>query len=254
MFGSTISTLPKTTPNADQPKVSAARQVSARYMLGTVPVEDDGPAYFTTPSGVPLYFQALDERGMAVQSMRSITYLQPGETQTCIGCHEPRNSVPADRPPLALEREPSAIAPGPDGSRPFSYPRLVQPVLDRHCVSCHGAEEPDGGIRLTGDIADGAQHSVSYAALAQKKYVHWFDSVNGGEWVPQTTPGELGARASGVISLLQAGHYDVSLPADDLRRLCIWLDLNVPFYGAYLPEHVALQRSGEVAPLDEILQ
>ena len=29
------------------------------------------------------------------------------------------------------------ITPGPDGSKPLSYPILVQPVLGRHCVRHH---------------------------------------------------------------------------------------------------------------------
>jgi hypothetical protein len=41
---------------------------------------------------------------------------------------------------LAIRRTPSKIHPGPEGSKPFSYPLLVQPVLDKHCVKCHGGE------------------------------------------------------------------------------------------------------------------
>ena len=200
-----IQILPKTTFRNDSPKISVATQISARALLGTVPVEDDGSAYFTAPANVPVYFQSVGADGRAIQSMRSLTYLQPGETQSCVGCHEPRNSVPADSHPAALRRPPSVIEPGPDGSRPFSYPRLVQPVLDRHCVSCHGADDPDGGVRLTGEFADGSPHSRSYVALAQKKLVHWFDSVNGGEWIPRTTPGQFGARASKLMDLLRDG-------------------------------------------------
>ncbi len=249
-----VQILPKTTYVADQPKISVARQISARQLLGTVPVEEDGSAYFSAPTGVPLYFQAIDADGMAVQTMRSLTYLQPGETRSCIGCHEPRDTVPASRPPLAIERAPSAIQPGPDGSRPFSYPRLVQPVLDRHCVSCHGEKEPAGGIRLTGDYAsDSAPHSFSYASLARRDLVHWFDSVNGGEWIPLSPPGEFGARKSHLVSMLRDGHEGVAVPSEDLRRLCLWIDLNCPFYGAYEPEHVAIQRKGGVVPLEELL-
>ena len=40
----------------------------------------------------------------------------------------------------------------------------------------------------------------------------------------------------------------------DLRALCLWIDLNVPFYGAYEPKHVAIQREGGVVPLEEMLQ
>ena len=55
---------------------------------------------------------------------------------------------------MALGRPPSTIVPGPEGSKPFSYPLLVQPVLDRHCVQCHTADVPkekSGGVVLTGE-------------------------------------------------------------------------------------------------------
>ncbi|MCU0875561.1 MAG: hypothetical protein MUE50_24790, partial [Pirellulaceae bacterium] len=38
----------------------------ARAVLGTVPVEPDGSAYFTVPAGKEIFFQALDEQGLAV--------------------------------------------------------------------------------------------------------------------------------------------------------------------------------------------
>jgi len=47
-----------------------------------------------------LFFQALDEQGLAVQSMRSATYLQPGERLVCQGCHQPRHRAPTN-PALA---------------------------------------------------------------------------------------------------------------------------------------------------------
>ena len=46
-----------------------------------------------------------------------------------------RRLMKLDRWPSA--RPPSRITPDVDGSNPFSYPRLVQPVLDRTCVDCH---------------------------------------------------------------------------------------------------------------------
>jgi hypothetical protein len=247
-----VQVLPKTTIVADQPKISAARQISARQLLGTVPVEADGSAHFAVPAGIPLYFQAVDAEGMAVQSMRSITYVQPGETLSCAGCHEPRHTSPPNRLPLAAMRPPSEIAPGPDGSMPFSYPRLVQPVLDKHCVSCHGAKDAKGGIRLTGSPA--GPHTESYRALAVKKYVHWFDSVNGGEWVPRTYPGKFGARASRLIEVLRNGPCNAKLSPDDFARLCLWIDLNVPFYGVYEPDQVAEQLKGATVPLAAILK
>ena len=71
-------------------------------MLGTVPVEADGSAYFEAPAGKAIYFQALDEQGMAVQSMRSATYVHPGEQLTCQGCHERKHDPPNRSPQLPL--------------------------------------------------------------------------------------------------------------------------------------------------------
>ena len=48
-----------------------------KIVLGTVPVEADGSAYFRVPAGMPLFLQALDERGRAVQTMRSACYVHP---------------------------------------------------------------------------------------------------------------------------------------------------------------------------------
>ncbi len=250
-----VQILPKTTFKSDDPQISMAKQVSARALLGTVPVEADGSAYFKAPAGVPLYFQAVDADGLAIQSMRSIAYLQPGERRACIGCHEPRRAAPPNREPVAARRPPSAISPGPDGARPFSYPRLVQPVLDRHCVPCHGPEKPEGKVVLTGEVTrTSAPHSVSYKSLARRDLVPWFDSVNGSEWKPRTYPGQFGARASRLIQMLRAGHYDVKLDRNSLASLAIWIDLNVPFYGVYEPAQVKEQLAGRIVSMEAVLK
>ena len=125
------------------PAIGYGSQKGARAILGTVPVESDGSASFLLPVNVPVCFQALDGDGLAVQAMRSATYVHPGETLTCQGCHEPRHVAPKSPPqtPIAMRRAPSRIQPEVEGSKPFSYPRLVQPVLDRQCVKCN-AEKP----------------------------------------------------------------------------------------------------------------
>jgi hypothetical protein len=138
---------------------------------------------------------------------------------------------------------------------PFSYPRLVQPVLDRHCVTCHGAKQPAAGVRLTGDFTPSSEpHSESYRSLAKRRLVPWFDSINGTEWLPRTYPGEFGARVSKLLALVRGGHGGANLSRDEIERLAIWIDLNVPFYGAYEPRHVAAQRAGRTIPVEEILK
>jgi len=241
--------LPKTTTHvANKPRLGYANAESARMMLGTVPVEPDGSAYFRAPARKPLYFQAVDEAGRAVQTMRSITYLQPGERRSCLGCHEPRGTTPASRPATALQRPPSTIEPGPDGTHPFSYPRLVQPVLDRHCVRCHDGQTGDlkSRLLLTGEAA--GTFSRSYESL--KPYVRWYEW--GGSTITEfvTRPGRIGADESPLPKVLQdsnhAGH--VALPQEDRLRLYIWLDGNASFYGVYEQEQQVAQQSGQAVP------
>ncbi len=244
-----IQVLPKTTPRANTPRIGVASETNARAVLGTVPVEPDGSAYFEAPVGKLIYFQALDERRVAIQSMRSGTYVHPGEHLSCQGCHERKHSPPGRgiAAPMALRRAPSKIEADVDGSDPFNYPRLVQPVLDRHCVACHREKK---ALDLSG--APAGKFTRSYNSLA-RTYGFWFTvgngtirtGVHGGS---RTVPGKFGARASRLLDYLDARHYGVKLPPDDLHRLVLWLDCNSEFYGAY--ENTAAQARGEaVQPL-----
>jgi hypothetical protein len=241
--------LPKeTTHVANLPRIGVANAEPARMFLGTVPVEPDGSAYFRVPANRPLYFQAVDETGRAVQSMRSVTYVQPGERRGCIGCHETPGSVAPNRPLLALRRPPSVLEEGPDGSRPLSYPRLVQSVLDRHCVRCHDpargpdTHEPD----LTGHPA--GAFTNSYQSL--RPYIRWYEW--GDESITQTVtfPGRGGADESPLLTILgDADHRaQLRLSDEDVSRLVLWLDANAPFYGTYQDSAQSRQLAGESVP------
>ncbi|MFV1964891.1 MAG: hypothetical protein ACC628_05675 [Pirellulaceae bacterium] len=242
-----IHLLPKTTPPSNQPRIGVGTQTNARAVLGTVPVESDGSAYFEAPAGRTIYFQALDENGLAVQSMRSGTYLHPGEQLTCQGCHEPKRRAPAIARdvPLALRRSPSKIQPESEGANPFSYVRLVQPVLDAHCVACHREHET---LDLSGATQGEYGWSRSYANLAEK-YGFFFHVTNGSihsgvHGGSRTVPGQFGARAAPLRKYLDRQHYGVTLNAEERRRITLWLDCNSEFYGAY--EKILAQAQGEV--------
>jgi hypothetical protein len=243
-----MQVLPKSTWHANDPPVGLANASPGRQVLGTVPVETDGSAAFRAPARVALAFQALDELGQAVQTMRSITYLQPGERSSCVGCHEERHSAP---PPsiglLALRRRPSAIEPGPEGSRPLSFPLLVQPVLDRHCVTCHNAERREGNVVLTGEPE--GRFTVSYEALVRRvPHSAWggqsgdFRVVNS---EPMTEPGFFGARSSSLMRMLREGHEGVVLSESDFECLATWMDANALFYGTFDVADQARQLRGE---------
>jgi hypothetical protein len=233
---------------ANQPRLGYANAESARMLLGTVPVEPDGSAYFRVPARRPIYLQAVDARGHAVQTMRSVTYVQPGERRGCVGCHEPANTAPPRRPLAALQRPPSTIVPGPDGTRPFSFVRLVQPVLDRHCVRCHdGDPQAKSKLVLTGRPCE--EFSKSYESL--RPFVRWYEW--GGKSIAQavTFPGHGGADESLLLRILDDPNHkgQVSLSAADRQRIAIWLDGNAPFYGAYsAPERLVQSRGDAIAP------
>ncbi|MCL4207476.1 MAG: discoidin domain-containing protein [Pirellulaceae bacterium] len=239
--------LPKSTAPPNQPRIGIANQTNARAVLGTVPVESDGSAYFEAPVGMPIYFQAIDQHGTAVQSMRSATYVHPGEQMVCLGCHERKHDPPKmpARLPLAMQRAPSPIQPDVDGSNPFSYVRLVQPVLDRHCVSCHQEKK---ALDLTGLSGAANGWTRSYANLAEK-YGFYFHVGNGSihqgiHGGSRTIPGQFGARVAPLQKYLGPDHYGVELPAEDRHRINLWLDANSEFFGSY--ENTAAQSRGEV--------
>jgi hypothetical protein len=224
-------------------QIGFATDSPGRMALGIVPVEADGSVHCEAPVGKTLYFQLLDEQGMAVHSMRSATYIHPGESLVCQGCHEDKwRSVPQPRGlPAALQRPPSKIVPEVDsGALPFNFIELVKrPVFDPQCVACH-AKQP------------GAP-DMSYMSLARFdrafSYPSEYDSLTllgvGGS---RTTPGRFGARASGIMKSLATKDYhkDVQLSADQRRRLTLWLDLNSNEIGWIGNDRsqIALQKQG----------
>jgi hypothetical protein len=141
--------------------------------------------------------------------------------------------------PLALRRAPSRLTPDVDGTNPFSYPRLVQPVLDRLCVDCH-AKHPDKAMSLAREPIVRNWYT-SYANLAPR-YGFW----DYGSPVV-TTPGRFGARAAKLTEILEKGHYGVKLSPEDFHRISVWLDSSSMFYGVYEKEGGEAQLRGEIA-------
>jgi len=244
------------------PVVSCGATLSPKKVWGFVPVAEDGSACFKVPANVPIYFMALDAQGRAVQRMRSFTHLMPGEVQGCVGCHEPRSqTIPqASPPPAAMAAEPRDLSPPEWGLGGFSYARIVQPVLDRHCASCHKPPDPPNGLDLTGDRTD--FFNVSYEHLAREggranRYTKWIQTVDGQELnILQITPKHWGSPASKLADVLLSGHPDadakprVTMSTADRQRVLTWIDLNVPYYGTSLSANHNLPGCRGVYPAD----
>jgi len=237
-----------------------------RLALGVVPVEEDGSAYFEAPIECEIYFQALNEKGMAVQTMRSGTYVHPGEHLSCLGCHEDRwSATPVAGTPKALTREPSKLEPEPEGSCPLSYARLVRiPVFEKKCAPCH--QDSGKGISFgywkdmtcpeykeAHGLPKAKGISPQYTPGDIERFVRWhFASASNGacEWTKAngigwgkpykienntlgyereewyTKPGTFGALASKLKNHLTPEHHDVQLTEEEFRRVVVWMDLN----------------------------
>jgi hypothetical protein len=202
-----------------------------KRILGTVPVAADGSAYFEVPSDKFVYFQLLDHKKMMVQSMRSGTVVQSGEVTGCTGCHENRREAPGQvrkKTPMALERPPSKLNGWKGEPRLFSYIREVQPVFDRHCVSCHDyGQEAGKTLNLAGDRTN--TFNTSYNELWRKKYIRAIgagpsDTQGAGSW---------GSQVSRLVKVIRAGHFGVELSDDEFERVVTWIDLNAPYYPRY---------------------
>ena len=212
-------------------------------ILGTIPVAEDGSAFAELPALQSIFFVALDENDIAVKRMHSFMTLQPGETMACIGCHEERIDAPSNltRTPVlqATRRAPARPVPIPGVSSIIDFPRDVQPILDKHCISCHSPENYGGKLDLTGDKT--ARHSMSYTRLT----LH-------GQWVvdnrnrPMSNfgPYEMGSGASTLLKYLEPEHHGVNLSQEEKNVIRLWIDTSATYPGTY-----ASLRSGAYYPI-----
>ncbi|MBL7152104.1 MAG: PD40 domain-containing protein [Phycisphaerae bacterium] len=247
------------------PVVSCGATYAPKKVWGYVPVAEDGSASFKVPAYLPLYFMAIDADGQAVQRMRSFTHLMPGQIQGCVGCHEPRNHTPRLRVrPVAMTRAappPQPPTPPEWGLRGFSYANIVQPVLDKHCISCHSGPNPPKKVDLSGDETD--FFNVSYETLARQGqpgkniYTKWIPTFNGQEEnILIITPRSWGSPASKLADVVLAGHPDkngkprLNLSDKERRRIFTWIDLNVPYYGTSLSNYYERTGCRQMIPAD----
>jgi hypothetical protein len=215
---------------------------SVKRVLGTVPVEADGSAYFEAPAMRSLFFVALDENDRSVKRMQSFVTLMPGETTGCVGCHEHRTETP--RPAaglLALRRGPSRIEAAAGVPDIFDFRRDVQPVLDRHCAGCHNPQKPEGRELDLTSAPDGKEKNWtrSYAALTRRKdarkqeageplYIAFAPNA-AGNYPPRT----LGSGASRLLKFVDGSHYDAKLSQVEYDTIRLWIEVGATFYGHY---------------------
>lgn len=205
----------------------------AKASWGLATVESDGSARFTAPAGKVLYFELLDEDFNEIQRMRSVVQLQPGETRGCVGCHEDRRESPIPKlaAPMAMQREPESLVAEPWGVGAFDYQKVVQPVLDRRCVSCHATGSP---IDLSG-VRDADHIPASYKTLIRGGYIHHFDWQWQGGVPTKAEPLSFGTVKSRLWPILEdANHRETPLTEEEKRAIRCWTDLSCPLWPDYV--------------------
>ena len=237
-----------------------------RRILGEVPVNEDGSAFFKIPAYTPISLQPLDEEGRAMQIMRSWITALPGETVSCVGCHEPQGSTSPTAPrSLASQTSPNAIEPFRGPTRGFSFEREIQPILDRYCVECHCADSPtvkqlvqDGVVdekvwdkeKRPGEVFEIGRlpfltKSAPVAPLENGNYIAVKSLISNSyyqlrrqlyTWTKESQmaphlPCEFNAQLQPLVQLLEQGHFGVELDPDSWRALYAWIDLNAPYVG-----------------------
>lgn len=203
-------------------------------VLGTVPVEPDGSAYFELPARRSLFFVALDGNDLAVKRMQSFLAVQPGEVTSCVGCHEQRTRTTLPAGPLqALARPPSRITPEPDVPQVFDFPRDIQPILDRACVGCHGYDATDrggpfdGGLILGGDR--GPMFSHGYFTLT----VEGLFSDGRNRATSNYAPRTLGSSASRLLRMVDGSHHGATVSPLEKKMLRLWIEAAATYPGTY---------------------
>jgi len=229
-------------PTSSSPVRSKADNEVVKKILGTVPVNADGSAAFEAPANTPLQLQLLDANGMAVMTMRSLIYVQPGERAGCIGCHENRYGAPPVMPASAMHIAKIAPPAGAKYEPGFSFVRTVQPVLDRYCIGCHGPGTAPAKCDLLGHRppsvapARSTAFSAAYESLTVGGLVRI--APRNGESFP-SRPKDYFAHAGRLAKMLLEGHPDkqgkkrVELDRDSFQRIVDWMDVNCQFYGDY---------------------
>jgi hypothetical protein len=227
-----------------------------KSVLGETQVYADGSAAFTVPARTPVYFQAIDANGHVVQTMRSWSTLMPGEVFSCTGCHEDKNEAVPNKPTtMAQIAGINPLEPFYDiTGKGFSFPQMIQPILDAKCVQCHkGGETKPPDLRATPVWDPEARKfwNQSYHALiatdrpappandtqqvlgviAEKsRYLNWI-----GRWsVPvMIPPYSHGSSLSPLVNLLEKGHAKVTLTRAEMDMISCWIDLALPHSGTW---------------------
>ncbi len=208
--------------------------VHRKKVYGVVNVHEDGSALFKVPAEENVFFHALDENYMALQQMPTLINLMPGESRSCIGCHELRKNAPNLKTrPTAIKHAPQSLKPQPGetGPRMVHYASDIQPILDKHCVGCHGEKNPKGNLVLTGELT--GMWNRSYENIIGKGLISYADCRYGRAGFRPAAPLTRGSHRSSLVGRIRKAPCKAKLTQAEFVRIVTWIDANAPYYGTY---------------------
>lgn len=204
-----------------------------KRLLGTVLVEKDGSAIFKVPANTPISIQPLDDKGRAVQWFRSWFTGMPGETVSCVGCHEDHNQIPIPKRTIASQMKPRPLTIPEGGQRPFTFELEIQPILDRACIACHDGNKVQPnfiGGRIDTMKTGGWLNTWGKSYLELMPYVYR-QGPEAEMYVLK--PYEYHASNSELVRILENGHHGVKLTDKEWRTLYSWIDFNAPYNSSF---------------------
>lgn len=230
-----------------------------KEILGDVDIHEDGSVMFEVPAMESIYLQVLDDKGRVVQTTRSWDTVRPGEKKACTGCHAKENAnfhEFKEENTLAWKYGVQQLQPFYGETRGFSFIKEVQPILDANCVSCHDGSKENvmslkGSMKSHGTL-EKRTFSESYLNLthaekvvrkrkkrADETYFKGHPENEVVNWISKMSkptelePYSFGAAKSGMMHMIEKGHYDVELTEEEYHKMAAWMDLLVPFIGEY---------------------
>ncbi|MDO4584193.1 MAG: hypothetical protein Q4D62_08840 [Planctomycetia bacterium] len=229
--------IPKPNPWMNQPNIGFAPENTPRIPLGYVPVEEDGSVLVEVPHGKQLLFQVLDENFQAVQTMRAVTFLHPGERLLCTGCHEPQEeSVELSRSlPIAFQKPPQKLQVECDFPEPINFYRLIQPVVQTSCIPCH----VEKNLPFQKMEHEDFRPYVFYFAGGMQRAI--MTPHFGGS---RSIPGRCGAGGSRLSQILKDENHQNAVSDEVRHKFTLWMDANAPRLGAFHSEEK--QKQGEL--------
>ena len=204
-----------------------------KRVLGTVPVEKDGSLMVKIPAKMPISIQPIDKNGSAMQLMKSWTAAQPGEVLSCVGCHEPSRMAPLSRRAIASTKPPQKLKPWSKIGRiyGFSFKREIQPILDKYCAGCHDGTDPKlPNFKDCSEVRFNKKANFSKSYMALHPYVRRPGPESD---LHLFYPMEFHTSTSELFQKLNKGHHGVKIDDESMRQLATWVDLNVPYHGAW---------------------